>query len=77
MRKDIFYNNKSIDDNFEIKNDESVIIKRVKKIQRVNINSLLNRVKIEKKNETKKKIIFFSLGVSLIGIMGIFVTLVK
>ena len=41
---------------------------RKKKI--VDINKLLNRVKIDQKNETKQKIIFYSfttLGLSLLG----------
>tara|TARA_B100000767_G_C19569483_1_gene452591 strand:+ start:168 stop:401 length:234 start_codon:yes stop_codon:yes gene_type:complete len=77
MRKNIFYNNKTIDDNLTIKSSENLAIKIIKKSERVNINSLLNRVKIEKKNETKKKIIFFSFGILLLSLTGIFVTIVR
>ena len=43
--------------------------------QVVDINKLLNRVKIDQKNETKRKIIFYSfaiLGISLLGTLIIF-----
>jgi predicted component of type VI protein secretion system len=43
----------------------------------VDINKLLNRVKIEERNETKRKIIFFSLGILGLFFMGIFITLIK
>ena len=76
MRKNIFYNNKTIDKNLTLKSSENLAIKIIKKSERVNINSLLNRVKIEKKNENKKKIIFFSFGILLLSLMGIFVTTV-
>ncbi|MDB3885738.1 hypothetical protein N9308_01805 [Candidatus Pelagibacter sp.] len=77
MRKNIFYNNKEIEENLTIKSSENLAIKIIKKSEKVNINSLLNRVKIEKKNENKKKIIFFSFGILLLGLMGIFVTIVR
>ena len=43
----------------------------------VDINKLLNRVKVEKKNEIKKQIIFFSSIVLIIGFLGTFITIVK
>ena len=39
----------------------------------VDINKLLNRVKIDKKNETKRKIIFYS---SSVLVLGLFLALV-
>jgi len=39
----------------------------------VDINKLLNRVRIDKKNETKKKIILYS---SIILVLGLFSTLI-
>ena len=39
----------------------------------VDINKLLNRVKIDQKNETKKKIIFYSLTTLA---LGLFLTLI-
>ena len=43
----------------------------------VNINVLLNRVKIDKQNEKKYKIIFFSFGILLLIFMGLFVTIIR
>jgi len=68
MRKVYFHNKKSIDQNINTKklSDSQHIGER----QVVDINKLLNRVKIDQKNETKRKIIFYSfviLGLSLLG----------
>ena len=43
----------------------------------VDINKLLNRVKIEEKNRKKEKLIFFGIVLAAIGIMGIFIAIVK
>jgi hypothetical protein len=43
----------------------------------VDINKLLNRVKIEEKNRKKEKLIFFAIVLVAIGIMGIFIAIVK
>ena len=43
----------------------------------VDINILLNRVKIEKKNETKRKIIFFSFATLAISLFGTFIVIIK
>jgi len=43
----------------------------------VDINKLLNRVKIEKKNETQKKIIFFSSVVLALVLIGTFLATIK
>ena len=43
----------------------------------VDINKLLNRVKIEKKNETQKKIIFFSSVVLALVLIGTFIATIK
>ena len=59
MRKDIFYNNKL--NNEDLKITKITHLQSVNTKASVNINSLLNRVKINKKNEIKKKIISFSL----------------
>tara|TARA_B100000795_G_scaffold189413_1_gene144219 strand:+ start:389 stop:616 length:228 start_codon:yes stop_codon:yes gene_type:complete len=75
MRKDIFYNNKL--NNEDLKITKITHLQSVNTKANVNINSLLNRVKTDKENENKKTIIFFMLGISLIGLMGIFVTIVS
>ena len=43
----------------------------------VDINILLNRVKIEKKNEIKQKIIFFSLTTLAVTLFGFFTVILK
>ena len=68
MRKVYFHNGKSIDQNINTKRLSEV--QHVSEKQVVDINKLLNRVKIDQKNETKRKIIFYSstvLGLSLLG----------
>ena len=68
MRKVYFHNEKSIDQNINTKRLSEV--QHVNEKQVVDINKLLNRVKIDKKNEKKRKIIFYSftiLGLSLLG----------
>ena len=41
----------------------------------VDINKLLNRVKIDKKNETKRKFILLGFGILILGLTGIFVSI--
>ena len=57
MRKVYFHNKKSIDQNINTKRLSEV--QQVSEKQVVDINKLLNRVKIDQKNETKRKIIFY------------------
>ena len=68
MPKVYFHNEKSIDQNINTKRLSEA--QHVSEKQVVDINKLLNRVKIDQKNETKRKIIFYSstlLGLSLLG----------
>ena len=68
MRKVYFHNSKSINQNINTKRLSKA--QHVSEKQVVDINKLLNRVKIDQKNETKRKIIFYSfviLGLSLLG----------
>ena len=63
-----FHNTKSIDQNINKKKLSEA--QRIGERQVVDVNKLLNRVKIDQKNETKRKIIFYSfviLGLSLLG----------
>ncbi|WP_415312933.1 hypothetical protein [Candidatus Pelagibacter sp. Uisw_106] len=67
MRKVYFHNGKSIDQNINTKRLSEA--QHVSEKQVVDINKLLNRVKIDKKIETKRKIIFYGstlLGLSLL-----------
>ena len=75
MQKNIFHNDKAIENNSEVK--EHFYLKNVKIKKSVDINNLLNRVKIDQQNEKKQQFIFFSLGVLLLGSVGIFVTIIK
>ena len=68
MPKVYFHNKKSIDQNINTKKLSKV--QNISERQVVDINKLLNRVKIDQKNETKRKIIFYSfiiMGLSLFG----------
>ena len=67
----IFDNNKSKSESKGQKKNISVQYINQKRI--VDINKLLNRVRIDKKNETKKKIILYS---SIILVLGLFLTLI-
>ena len=73
MQKMYFHNNKSIDQNINTKKLSKV--QNISEKQVVDINKLLNRIKIDHKNETKRKIVFYSLsilGLSLLGTLIIF-----
>jgi hypothetical protein len=75
MKKNIFYNTRSSKINLDIK--ELSYLRNIDQKQSVDINKLLNRVKIEQDHEKKEKIIFFSLGILLLGFMGIFISIIK
>jgi len=73
MRKVYFHNEKLIDQNLNTKRLSEA--QNIGERQVVDINKLLNRVKIDQKNETKRKIIFYSviiLGLSLLGTLIMF-----
>jgi hypothetical protein len=74
MQKYNFYNYKFIANDLEIKKPQ---IENNRTDTRVNINKLLNRVKINKKNESKEKAIFFGFAFLIISLMSIFVTIVR
>jgi hypothetical protein len=67
----IFDNNKSISKNKVQK--KTIPVQYIDKKRIVDINKLLNRVRIDKKKETKKKIIFYS---SVILALGLFSTVI-
>jgi len=73
MPKVYFHKGKSIDQNINTKRLSEA--QYVSEKQVVDINKLLNRVKIDQKNETKRKFIFYSLvilGLSLFGTLIVF-----
>tara|TARA_B110000285_G_C15013937_1_gene557961 strand:- start:123 stop:350 length:228 start_codon:yes stop_codon:yes gene_type:complete len=75
MQKKFFYNGKSIEKSPDIKSISNTQLTN-KKIN-VDINKLLNRVKMDQMNEKKYKAIYFGIGISLIIFMGIFLTIIK
>jgi len=75
MRKVYFYNEKSIDQNINTKRLSEA--QHISKRKVVDINKLLNRVKIDQKNETKRKIIFYSLTILGIYLLGTLIILLK
>jgi hypothetical protein len=75
MRKVYFHNDKSIDQNINTKRLSEV--QHVSEKQVVDINKLLNRVKVDQKNETKKKIIFYISTVLGLSLLGTLITLLK
>ena len=58
MLKSYFHNNKSISENYN--QTKNIYIQNIDQKSSVDINKLLNRVKIEKKNDIKKNIFFYS-----------------
>ena len=75
MRKLYFHNGKLIDQNINTKRLSEV--QQVNEKQAVDINKLLNRVKIDQKNETKRKFIFYSLTVLSLSLLGTLITVLK
>ena len=75
MPKVYFHSGKSIDQNINTKRLSEV--QHVSEKQVVDINKLLNRVKIDKKNETKRKIIFYSFTILGLSLLGTLITVLK
>ena len=75
MRKVYFHNGKSINQNINTKRLSEV--QQVSEKQVVDINKLLNRVKIDQKNETKRKFIFYSLTILSLSLLGTLITVLK
>ena len=75
MPKVYFHNKKSIDQNINTKRLSEA--QHISERQVVDINKLLNRVKIDQKNETKRKIIFYSFIILGLSLLGTLITLLK
>ena len=75
MQSKIFHNTKYLEENLTTNNMPSSTYLNRKKI--VDVNKLLNRVKINRQNEKKKKIIFFSSGIIPLSLVGTFLAIVK
>ena len=73
MQKTYFHDRKHISEKKVQK--KTIPLQYIDQKRIVDINKLLNRVKIDQKNETKQKIIFYSstvLGLSLLGTLIMF-----
>ena len=75
MQSKIFHNTKYLEENLIVKNTTQVSYLHPK--INVDVNRLLNRVKINEQSEKKKKVLFFCLGIILLSLMGIFVTAIR
>ena len=75
MPKVYFHNEKSIDQNINTKRLSET--QHIGERQVVDINKLLNRVKIDQKNETKRKIIFYSFTVLVLSLLGTLISFLR
>ena len=75
MRKVYFHNEKSIDQNINTKRLSEA--QHINERQVVDINKLLNRVKIDQKKESKKKIIFYFLTIITLLLFSILIINLK
>ena len=71
----IFDNNKSKSESKGQK--KNIPVQYIDQKRIVDINKLLNRVKIDQKNETKRKIIFYSLTILALGLFSTFIMIIK
>jgi len=75
MQKTYFHNNKLINENKDKKKSFQTLNPDIKSV--VDINILLNRVKIEKKIEAKRKTIFYTSVLLMLGIISAFIIVIK
>ena len=75
MLKNVFHNNKIFNKNLEKKELSQVI--KINQKEVVDINKLLNRVKINSYNDKKQKIIFFITLTLLFILVGIFISIIR
>jgi hypothetical protein len=75
MQKYYFHNDKLTNENKSKKKLPQSLNIDIKSV--VDINILLNKVKIEEKNQIKRKIIFFSLVTTILILFGTFITFLK
>ena len=75
MQKSYFHNGKSTNENKDEKKLPQSLNIDIKSV--VDINILLNKVKIDEKNQIKRKIIFFSLVTTILILFGTFIAFLK
>ena len=71
----IFDNNKSISKNKVQK--KTIPVQYIDQKRIVDINKLLNRVRMDKKNENKKKTIFYSFTILALGLFSTLIIVIK
>ena len=71
----IFDNNKSISKNKVQK--KTIPVQYIDQKRIVDINRLLNRVRMDKKIETRKKIIFYSSAILALSLFSTFISIIK
>jgi len=75
MQKTYFHNYKLSNKNKDIKKNLQLADINIKSV--VDINILLNRVKVEEKNEIKRKIIFYSFITLILILFGSLIAIIK
>jgi hypothetical protein len=75
MQKTYFHNRKHISE--KKVNKKTIPLQYIDQKRIVDINKLLNRVKIDQKNETKRKIIFYSSTILGLSLLGTLITFLK
>ena len=70
MNKNLYHNQKTAFQDIETDNNFQKIYSS--KSPRVDVNMLLNRVQLVKKNENKKKLLFIALSFLIIAVTGLF-----
>ena len=75
MYKTYFHNNISTIEKKVQK--KTILAQYIDQKRVVDVNKLLNRVRIEKKNETKRKIIFYSLTILVLGLFSTLIVTIK
>ena len=75
MQKNYFHNNKSISENKGQK--KTIPLQYIDQKRVVDINRLLNRVRMDKKNEIRKKIIFYSSAILALSLFSTLIMSVK
>jgi len=75
MQKTYFHNRKHIIEDKVRK--KTIALEYIDQKRIVDINNLLNRVRMDEKNETKRKIIFYSSTVLGLSLFGTLITLLR
>ena len=75
MLKTYFHNNKSINESKGQK--KTIPVQYIDQKRIVDINKLLNRVRMDKKNETKRKIIFYSSSILALSLFSTLIVTIK